>query len=114
VEQLGLIGGQAGLDVAQLLAPCELHEGHDAKQVRAAQRAHAYVAPVPLDDLTKGLSWDEFHHLREQRLAHVRASPRGRSNPQASQISRSNFKSWTQMKRLKPASALALRPLGIE
>jgi hypothetical protein len=53
VEQLGLIGRQARLDVAQRLVPGELREGHHAKQVGAAQRAHTRVALVPLDDSAK-------------------------------------------------------------
>jgi hypothetical protein len=76
VEQLALIGRQAGLDVAQRLSPCELRGGHHAKQVGATQRAHARVALVSLDNSTEGLPRHELHHLREQRLAHVRASPR--------------------------------------
>jgi hypothetical protein len=76
VKELGLVGCQAGFDVAQRFAPGELREGHDAKQVGATQRANARVALVPLDDATEGLPRHELHHLREQRLAHVHASPR--------------------------------------
>lgn len=76
VEQLGLIGRQKGLDVAQRLAPRELRKGHHAKQLGAAQRTHTRIALVPVDDSTKGLPRHELHDLREQRLAHVHASPR--------------------------------------
>ena len=76
VEQLGLVGCQARFDVAQRLAPGDLREGHDAKQVGATQRASARVALVSLDDATEGLPRHELHHLREKRLAHVHASPR--------------------------------------
>lgn len=38
----------------------------------------------------------------------------GLSNPEASQIGRSKFKSWTPMKRSKPASMLALQPADIK
>jgi hypothetical protein len=75
MEQLGLIGREAGLDIAQRLSPSELSEGHHAKQVGAAQRAHARIALVLLDDSTEGLPRHELHHLREQRLAHVHATP---------------------------------------
>jgi len=75
VEQLGLIGRQAGLDVAKRLSPSELGKCHDAKQVRASQCAHTRVAVVPLDDAGEGLPRHELHHLREQRLAHIHASP---------------------------------------
>ena len=47
-----------------------------AEQVGAAQRAHARVAIVALDDASEGLPRHELHDLREQRLAHVHASPR--------------------------------------
>jgi len=76
VKQLGLVGRQARLDVAKRLAPCELREGHDAKQVRAAQGANASIALVSLDDSSEGLSRNELHYLRKQRLAHVHALPR--------------------------------------
>jgi hypothetical protein len=76
VKQLCLIGRQAGLDVAQRLAPRELCESHDTKQIAAVQRAHARIASVPLDDASEGLPRHELHDLREQRLAQVHASLR--------------------------------------
>ena len=76
VEQLGLIGRQADLDVAKRLAPGELREGHDTKQLGAAQRAHARIALVSLDDAPEGLPRHELHDLRKKRLAHIHASPR--------------------------------------
>ena len=66
---------QAGFDVSKGLAPGELGEDHHAKQVGAAQHAHTRIALVALDDPTEGLPRHELHHLREQRLAHVHASP---------------------------------------
>ena len=76
VEQLGLVGCQAGLDVSQRLPPCELGEGHDAKQIGAAERANARIALVSLDDPPEGLPRHKLHDLCEQRLAHVHALPR--------------------------------------
>jgi len=76
VKELALIGRQAGLDVAKRLSPCELAERHDAKQVGAAERAHAHIAPVSLDDASEGLPRHELHDLREQCLAYVHASLR--------------------------------------
>ena len=75
VKQLGLIGRQTGLDVAQRLAPGDRCEGHHPKQAGAAQRAHACIAAVLHDDPAEGLPWHELHHLCEQRLAHVHAPP---------------------------------------
>jgi hypothetical protein len=74
VKQLGMVGLQANLDVAQRLAPCKLRKGHDAKQVGATERAHTRIALVPFDDAPKGLPRHELHHLRKQRLAHVHAA----------------------------------------
>ena len=75
VEQLGLIGGQASLDVAQGLAPRQLRERHHAKQIGAAQGAHTCIATVALDDAAEGLPWHVLHDLRKQCLAHIHASP---------------------------------------
>jgi hypothetical protein len=75
VKQLGMIGAQANLDVAQGLAPSQLREGHHAKQIGAAQSAHARIASVAFDDASKGLPWHVLHDLRKQRLAHIHASP---------------------------------------
>jgi hypothetical protein len=74
VKQLALVGFQTNLDVAQRLAPGELREGHDTKQVGAAERAHSRIALVPFDDASKGLPRYKLHHLRKQRLAHVHAA----------------------------------------
>src|SRR4029079_6908047 len=68
---------------AQRFAPSELREGHDAEQISTTQSAHARITLVPFDDASEGLPGDELHHLCEQRLAHVHASPRGRSSPRA-------------------------------
>jgi len=75
VKQLGLIGCQANLDVAQGLAPCQLREGHHTKQIGAVQGAYTRIATVAFDDASKGLPWHVLHDLRKQRLAHVHASP---------------------------------------
>jgi hypothetical protein len=74
VKQLGLVGFQANLDVAQRLAPGELRKGHDAKQVRATKRPHTRIPLVPRDDASKGFPRHKLHHLRKQRLAHVHAA----------------------------------------
>src|SRR5450759_506891 len=76
VEELGLIGGPADLDVAQRLAPRELGKGQDAKHIGTAQRAHSRIARVPFDDASERLPRYELHDLREQRLAHLHASLR--------------------------------------
>ena len=76
VEQLGPIGCQASLDVAQRLAPGELREGHDAEHLGTTQGTHARIAPISCDDALEGLPRHELHDLREQRLAYVHASLR--------------------------------------
>ncbi len=55
VKQLGLIGCQADLDVAQRLAPRQLRERHHAKQIGAVQGAHSRISVVSVDDASKGL-----------------------------------------------------------
>ena len=74
VKQLGLIGFQANLNVPQRLAPGELREGHDSKQIGATQRAHPRIALVPFDDACKGFPRHKLHPLRKQRLANVHAA----------------------------------------
>jgi hypothetical protein len=76
VKQLAPVRRQTGLDVAQGFAPGQLREGHDAKQVGAAQRAHPGVATMALDDAAERLPRHELHDLRKQRLAHVHVLPR--------------------------------------
>jgi hypothetical protein len=78
---IALVGCHAGLDVAQRLAPGELGEGHDAKDLGAAQGAHSGVSAMPLDDPPERLPWHELHDLREQRLACVHASPQVAQTP---------------------------------
>ena len=75
VKQLGLIGAEADLDIAQGLAPRQLRKGHDTKQVGAAQGAHTRVAPIPIDDATKVLPRHVLHDLRKQCFANVHATP---------------------------------------
>lgn len=53
VKQLELVGCQARFDIAQRLAPRDLREGHDAKQVGTTKRANASIALVPLDNAPK-------------------------------------------------------------
>jgi hypothetical protein len=48
VKQLGAVGGQTRLDVAQRLPPRQLGKGHDAKQFGAAHGAHPRVALIAL------------------------------------------------------------------
>ena len=75
VKQLGLIGRQADLDVAQRFAPRQLRERHHAKQIGAVQGAHPRISAVSVDDAPEGLPWNVLHDLCKQRLAHVHASP---------------------------------------
>src|SRR5665213_1322664 len=69
-----MVGLQANLDVAQGLAPSELREGHDAKQIGATKRAHTCIALMPFNDACKGFPRHKLHHLRKQRLANVHAA----------------------------------------
>ena len=69
--QLGRIGRQAGLYVAQALAPGQLREGHGAELLRARQGAHAGIAAVAMHDAREARPRYELHDLGEQRLACV-------------------------------------------
>ncbi len=64
----------------------------------------------PLDDASEGLPRHELHHLREQRLATVHASPRVVQTREHRKQAR--FKSWTPRSPEKPLSVLALRRAG--
>ena len=64
VKQLGLIGRQANLDVAQGLAPCQLREGHHSKQIGAVQGAYTRIATMAFDDASKGLP----RHVCQRRM----------------------------------------------
>ncbi len=75
VKQLGLIGAEADLDIAQGFAPRQLRKGHDTKQVGAAQGAHTHVAAIPIDDAAKVLPRHVLHDLRKQCLAYIHAAP---------------------------------------
>lgn len=75
VKQLGLIGAEADLDIAQGFAPRQLRKGHHTKQVGAAQGAHTRVAAISIDDVAKVLPRHVPHDLRKQCLAHVHAAP---------------------------------------
>lgn len=75
VKQLGLIGSQADLDVAQGLAPGQLRKRHDSKQIGATERSYTSIASMTNDDAAKRFPWNVLHDLRKQRLAHVHASP---------------------------------------
>ena len=74
VKQLGIIGLQANPDVVQGLAPSELREGHDAKQIGATKRAHTCIAPVPFNDACKGFSTAQTPSPAQTPLAHVHAT----------------------------------------
>ena len=69
--ELGGVGGQAALDVAQALAPGELREGHRTKLLGARQRANTRVASISMHDARAARPRYELHDLGEQRLANI-------------------------------------------
>jgi hypothetical protein len=77
--ELGRIGRQAHLDVAQALAPGQLREGHRAKLLRTRQRARTGVAGVAMHDARKARPWHELHDLGEQGFANIHAHSSGQS-----------------------------------
>ena len=72
--------------------------------------ANTRIALLPLEDASEGLPRHELHHLREQRLATVHASPRVVQTREHRKQAR--FKSWTPRSPEKPLSVLALRRAG--
>ena len=137
VKQLGLIGGQADLDVAQRFPPCQLGEGHHPKQVGAIQSAHSGVAAVSIDNTPEGLPRHILHDLCKQRPADVHRSSRVgqtrkdcRGSDQGTWgvskaikneliVSRNcftallKFKSWTPFDLSEPAPIQALPSAGL-
>jgi len=71
VVELGRLGRQTGLDIAQTLAVGQLCESHDPIVFGAAQGAHFVIATVTVDDAGKGGPGQEIHELSEQGLAGV-------------------------------------------
>ena len=74
VKELGSVGRQTNVNVPQRLAPGQLREGHDAKDIGTAQTPHARIALMPIHDAPKRLPRHELHELCEQRLSQVHAS----------------------------------------
>lgn len=81
--ELGCLGRQAHLDVAQALAVGQLGEGHDPKLFRARQRANALVAVVTRDVSGESRPRQEIHELGEQRLADVHGDLRAKARKTA-------------------------------
>ncbi len=79
--QLGQIGRQIGLDIAQALAPSQLRKRHGAELLGARPRAHTGVAAMALHDASEAGPRDELHDLREQGLADVHEFPQRQSSP---------------------------------
>ena len=69
--ELGGVGSQRGLDVAQGFAPGQLRIGHDAKVLGAGQRRDLSVAGVTSDDASKAGPGYKLHQLGEKRLANI-------------------------------------------
>ena len=69
--ELGSVGAQRDLDIAQRLAPRQLRVGHDAKVLGTAQRADANVSRVACHDAREAGPRHILHHLRKQRLAGI-------------------------------------------
>ena len=75
VKQLGLVGSEAHLDVAQRFAPGQLRKRHDTKHIGTTECANASVAVVAFNDATKRFPWHVLHDLCKKRLAGVHVVP---------------------------------------
>jgi len=83
VVELGVLGRQTHLDVAQALAVGQLGEGHDPELFRARQRANTLVAIVTGDVPSKGCPWQKIQELGEQCLAGVHGGLRAKAQKTA-------------------------------
>ena len=69
--ELGGVGTQCDLDVAQGLAPGELRVGHDAKVLGAGQHRNPRIARVARHDACKAGPRHKLHQLGKKRLAKI-------------------------------------------
>ena len=74
VKELGSVGHQTNMNIPQRLAPSQLRESQDAKNIGTAQTPHARVAMTPIHDAPERLPGHKLHKLCEQRLSYVHAS----------------------------------------
>ena len=79
--QLGRVGRQTGLDVAQALAPAQLREGQGAELFCARLAAHTGLAGLALHDAREARLRYELHDPGERRLACAPTQSSGMSTP---------------------------------
>ncbi len=71
VIELGVLGAQTGLDVAQALAVGELGEGHAQVLIEAGKALDPMLAPIPTNTASEGMHRQMVHELRKDELASV-------------------------------------------
>jgi hypothetical protein len=76
VIELGGLSRKARLGISQALPLGQLGKRHDAKLLRACERAHTMIAAVSIYDRLESRPRQEVHALREQRLFDVHVHPR--------------------------------------
>jgi len=69
--ELGRIGAQRGLNIAQRFAPGELRIGHDAEMLGAGKSRNPRVPRVASHDPREAGPGHEVHDLREKRLSRI-------------------------------------------
>jgi hypothetical protein len=114
VVELGVLGAQTGLDVAQALAIGELGEGHAAVLVETTEALDPMLAPIPMNTASEGMHRQMVHELRKDELASVHATlPLGaRRKRQECIHGQSQFKSMTpQDKGLHDIFHIVTQPL---
>jgi uroporphyrinogen decarboxylase len=107
MEELGLMGAQAQLDVAQALAPGQLREGHAQELVEARKALHVALAAVLAHGTTEGRQRKLIHQLRkdESTLVHGVAPPE-----EATSLDERGPKSVTTRNRQVPPSKHGVAP----
>ena len=69
VVELGVLGAQAGLDVAQALAIGQLREGHAQIPIEAGEASQPAIAAVAVDATAQAVHGQMVDHLGENDLA---------------------------------------------
>jgi hypothetical protein len=62
---------QAGLDVAQTFAICQLFKSHAEKLISARELPHTVIAAVATDTAVKLVGQQKVHQLREDGLSYI-------------------------------------------
>jgi hypothetical protein len=97
VIELGVLGAQAGLDVAQALAVAELGEGHAEVLIETGKALDPTLASIAANTASEGMHRQMVYELRKDKLAgvHPTPPPYRQTKREVCMKRRSKFKSMT-------------------